>query len=203
MTIQEKYRLHLKSLSDELLALQKPIRILDAIKWPRHLQSDFLASGGKALPAIDRHFYESLPLGFDPRNKYLELKELRDRIRRRLGPQDDLGRILQETVDQYMVVIEMLRQRGQPDFQRYSQRLYGSASDHLRGDRKTLKELGARLCDIFSLPGARHLVRPYPKEFEGEAAVARLQGKLSSYFSDGTVQVKLSDGIVSDAAAGG
>ena len=37
MTIQEKYRLHLKSLSDELLALQKPIRILDAIKWPRHL----------------------------------------------------------------------------------------------------------------------------------------------------------------------
>jgi hypothetical protein len=46
MTIQEKYRLHLKSLSDELLALQKPIRILDAIKWPRHLQSDFLASGG-------------------------------------------------------------------------------------------------------------------------------------------------------------
>lgn len=33
--------------------------------------------------------------------------------------------------------------------------------------------------------------------------MARLQGKLSSYFSDGTVQVKLSDGIVSDAAAGG
>ncbi|MCO5342182.1 flavohemoglobin expression-modulating QEGLA motif protein [Aeromonas veronii] len=203
MTIQEKYRLHLKSLSDELLTLQKPIRILDAIKWPRHLQDRFLASGGRELPAIDRHFYDALPLGFDPRNKYLELKELRDRIRRKLGPQDDLGLILQETVDQYMVVIEMLRQRGQPDFQRYSQLLYGSASDHLRGDRKTLKELGARLCDIFSLPGARHLVRPYPKEFEGEAAVAKLQGKLSSYFSDGTVQVKLSDGIVSDAAAGG
>lgn len=47
MTIQEKYRLHLKSLSDELLALQKPIRILDAIKWPRHLQADFLAKGGR------------------------------------------------------------------------------------------------------------------------------------------------------------
>ena len=43
MTIQEKYRLHLKSLSDELLTLQKPIRILDAIKWPRHLQAEFLA----------------------------------------------------------------------------------------------------------------------------------------------------------------
>ncbi len=203
MTIQEKYRLHLKSLSDELLILQKPIRILDAIKWPRHLQADFLTSGGRMLPAVDKAFYDGLPLGFDPRNKYLELKELRDRIRRRLGPQDELGRILQETVDQYMVVIEMLRQRGQPDFLRYSRLLYGSAGDHLRGDRKTLKELGARLCDIFSLPGARHLVRPYPKEFEGEAAVARLQGKLSNYFSDGTVQVKLSDGIVSDAAAGG
>ncbi|MGL5993956.1 MAG: tyrosine/phenylalanine carboxypeptidase domain-containing protein, partial [Aeromonas sobria] len=152
MTIQEKYRLHLKSLSDELLALQKPIRILDAIKWPRHLQADFLAKGGRELPAIDHPFYDTLSLGFDPRNKYLELKELRDRIRRKLGPQDDLGRILQETVDQYMVVSEMLRQRGQPDFLRYSQLLYGSASDHLRGDRKTLKELGSRLCDIFSLP---------------------------------------------------
>lgn len=61
MTIQEKYRLHLKSLSDELLTLQKPIRILDAIKWPRHLQDRFLASGGRELPAIDRHFYDALP----------------------------------------------------------------------------------------------------------------------------------------------
>lgn len=203
MTIQEKYRLHLKSLSDELLVLQKPIRILDAIKWPHHIRHDFLAKGGKTLPAIDTNFYQGLDLGFDPRNKYLELKELRDRIRRKLGPHDDLGRILQANVDQYMVVIEMLRQRGQPDFLRYSQRLYGSARDHLRGDRKTLRELGERLCDIFSLPGARHLVRPYPKEFEGQAAVDRLQDKLSSYFRDGQVQVKLSDGIVSDAAAGG
>ncbi len=177
MTIQEKYRLHLKSLSDELLILQKPIRILDAIKWPRHLQADFLASGGRTLPAVDKAFYDGLPLGFDPRNKYLELKELRDRIRRRLGPQDELGRILQETVDQYMVVIEMLRQRGQPDFLRYSRLLYGSAGDHLRGDRKTLKELGARLCDIFSLPGARHLVRPYPKEFEGGSGGGQAAGQ--------------------------
>jgi len=74
MTIQEKYRLHLKSLSDELLTLQKPIRILDAIKWPRHLQAEFLAKGGRELPAIGQHFYETLPLGFDPRNKYLELR---------------------------------------------------------------------------------------------------------------------------------
>jgi len=111
MTIQEKYRLHLKSLSDELLTLQKPIRILDAIKWPRQTQERFLADGGRTLPVIDRRFYEALTLGLEPRNKYLELKELRDRIRRKLGPQDDLGLILQETVDQYMVVIEMLRQQ--------------------------------------------------------------------------------------------
>ncbi|KUE81603.1 flavohemoglobin expression-modulating QEGLA motif protein [Aeromonas schubertii] len=203
MSHQEQYRQQLRRLSDELLAIQKPIRILDAIKWPRQLEEEFFASGACHLPRVDRHFYEAIPLSFDPHHTYRELRELRERIVRHLGAHDELGQILQQTVEQYMVVCEMLRSRGTPDFLRYSRLLYGSARDHLRGDRKTLKELGERLCQIFSLPGARHLTRPWPKIYQGEGAVTRLQEKLTDYFDEGTVRVKLSDGIVSDAAAGG
>jgi uncharacterized protein (TIGR02421 family) len=106
-------------------------------------------------------------------------------------------------VDQYRIVIDMLAQRGKSGFLPLSQKLYGSAQDHLRGDRKSIIELGERLCHIFSLPAAAHLARPYPKKLSAQEAVTTLQKKLGGYFNDAGYKVCLSDGIISDASAGG
>ena len=100
-------------------------------------------------------------------------------------------------------MIELLKARGTPAFGVHSSALYGSASDRLRGDRKSLRQLGEKLCEIFSLPAADHLGRPYERHIPAAKAVEILQARLGSYFQPGDVRVILSDGIVSDAAAGG
>ncbi|AKH70072.1 hypothetical protein IMCC21906_02416 [Spongiibacter sp. IMCC21906] len=193
----------LRELSDELIAIQKPILILDSIKWPQRIQEQFLATGANALPDIGPDYYQQLPLSFDPNSKRQALLGLRKKIQQRLGKDDPLGSILCETIEQYLIVIDLLSQRGTPGFMAASKKLYGSARDHLRGDKMTLIEMGQRLCHIFSLPAASHLAAAYPKNIPADEAVNQLQQRLLPYFADSAFSVKETDGIVSDASAGG
>src|SRR4051812_9529503 len=167
----QAYLERLRGLSNRLVALQKPIRILDAIKWPADLEIVFLAKGGRELPKLGADFYQNQRLSFDTDKVYSQLKELKSDVRRDLGRGDALGQILQSTIDQYQIVIELLRTRGTDQFGHFSKLLYGSAQDKVRGDRKTLREMGERLCHIFSLPAVEHLNRPYANNISAEQAV--------------------------------
>ena len=162
------YLERLKHLSTRLVSLQKPIRILDAIKWPQGIEQRFREQQGKELPALEANFYQQQKLGFEPDSVSQLLKELKNDVRRQLGRDDALGKILQATIDQYQIVIELLRYRGTDQFGHFSRQLYGSASDNLRGDRKTLRQMGERLCHIFSLPAVEHLNRPYTNHISSE-----------------------------------
>lgn len=147
--------------------------------------------------------YQRIKLDFDPDNLRDRFLRLRREVQRTLGRKDGLGGILCDTIDQYLLVIELLRARGTVDFGRHSRELYGAARDHLRGDRKSLRQLGEKLCENFSLPAAEHLARPYLKHISASSAVDILQQRLGDYCQPGDIRVILSDGIVSDAAAGG
>jgi uncharacterized protein (TIGR02421 family) len=197
------YLERLKTLSTRLVSLQKPIRILDAIKWPNELEESFRAQGGSELPSLPSDFYQRQALAFDADNVYLSLKTLKSDVRKQLGRDDSLGRILQATIDQYQIVIELLRNRGTQQFGHFSRQLYGSAQDKIRGDRKTLRQLGERLCHVFSLPAVEHLNRPYSDDISAAQAVTNLTARMANYFGEGAVRVEISDDIVSDASAGG
>jgi uncharacterized protein (TIGR02421 family) len=197
------YLERLKQLSTRLVSLQKPIRILDAIKWPVSIEQRFRAQQGKELPALGKDFYQQQKLSFEPDSVSQLLRELKSDVRRQLGRDDALGKILQATIDQYQIVIELLRSRGTDQFGHFSRQLYGSASDNLRGDRKTLRQMGERLCHIFSLPAVEHLNRPYTNHITSEDAVTILRERMNGYFGAGEVRVQISDDIVSDASAGG
>ncbi|MBD2858724.1 flavohemoglobin expression-modulating QEGLA motif protein [Spongiibacter sp. KMU-158] len=204
MSISEQYKTSLRELSDELIAIQKPILILDAIKWPQEYENRFLANSGKRLPDIDAAFYQAKnPLAFDPKTKREELISLRHKIEKRLGKHDALAKMLCDTTAQYEVVIDMLTQRGHRGFMDASRQLYGSAREHLRGDKLTLIEMGQRLCEIFSLPAAGHLSAHYSVDIPATEAVKQLQDRLQHFFHDSNFTVRETDGIVSDAAAGG
>jgi uncharacterized protein (TIGR02421 family) len=197
------YQQDIRRFSDELIRIQSPIKILDAIKWPSEVEEKFLSNKPKQLPKIANDFYQSIPLSFDAQKTQSELLSLKADIQRKLGKRDKLGKILVSNVDQYRIVIDMLNNRGNPEFGRLSQVLYGSAKDKLHGDRHTLKQLGDRLSHIFSLPAARHMSKQHPKIITAPEAVKNLSDRLVSYFHDDKIYVKLSDGIVSDAAVGG
>jgi len=204
MTQPRTYLEALKHCSDAMISAQKPILILDAIKWPQQTEVEFFADGAKRLPAIRREDYARMnPLGFDPDDKRRELESIAHTITQRLGADDPLGRILLQTLNQYQTVVSMLENRGTPAFQAASQTLYGSTRDALRGDTLSLIDLGKRLCEIFSLPAAQHLNASHPKNIEAGAAVDILRQRLQPYFVDSAFTVKETDGIVSDASSGG
>jgi uncharacterized protein (TIGR02421 family) len=98
----------------------------------------------------------------------------------------------------------MMMVRGLPEFSKIAQELYGSSEDAFFAGNPSLKDLAqlisAALVNIQDLP-------PTPadeKHFTSEQVVDILQSRMAEYFhmAKQAVKVKLSDGIVADAAAG-
>ncbi|MFG0330619.1 MAG: flavohemoglobin expression-modulating QEGLA motif protein [Phycisphaerales bacterium] len=203
-TNQVAYRKTIRELSDRLVEVQRPIRILDAIKWDSTVQSAFFATGGSEQPLVDRAYYESRPLGFDPALKRAELHELEREVSRRLGSFNPVGGILRRMCREYAQVVHMLEARGTAEFGSLSQELYGSASDAFHAGEPSLADLGVMMSEALSNIDRSSLAKPEEKNISGDSAVSWLAERIARHFPapDQPVHVKLSDGIIADAAAG-
>ncbi|HMN69313.1 MAG TPA: DUF1704 domain-containing protein, partial [Bdellovibrionales bacterium] len=197
------YKEKLKAVSKRLVEAQKPIRILNSIRVPEAWHAELRANGFKDLPKNPKAHYDGLSLGFDPDEKYLELKKIKLEIAQQLGAEDDLSRHLQQIADQYMLVVEMLRHRGKPGFYRFARELYGSPKDCFAEDLNTISEMSHLLYGILSGMGPALPNVEYPEDISAARAVDILNERFGSYFAGDKVLAKLSDGIVADAAAGG
>ena len=90
------YKEKLKHLSHKLIEAQKPIRILNSIRTNPKWDEELIKSKFKHIPSDAKEFYESIPLGFDPTEKHLELKLLKTEIakdRQREAPLSVLAEI--------------------------------------------------------------------------------------------------------------
>lgn len=204
MIANESYLATVKELSDRLVELQRPIRILDAIKWGAEVEQRFFERGARELPDVDLAFYQARPLSFDHAAKRAELQDLDRQVRRQLGRINPVAEILSRMCREYDTVVAMLEARGTPDFSRFSQDLYGSADDVFHAGDPTLADLGTMMFGALErLADSPQLVAEEPRH-SGEAAVDILRRRLEEAFS-GTghdIRVDLADGIVADAAAG-
>src|SRR4051812_39391329 len=162
------YKEKLKSVSKKLVEVQRPIRILNSIRTPAEWETDLLKSKFKSLPRDPRAHYESIPLGFDTHEKYLELKVLKNEIAQQLGEADELGLLLQRICDEYMQVVEMLKGRGKPEFYRCSRALYGSPKDCFAQDKNTIADMAQLLYGILNgiAPSLPQIV--YPENIPAE-----------------------------------
>jgi len=59
----------IKRLSQKIVEVQKPIRILDAIKWSPSIEKELRKSHFKAMPKVGPEYYEKINIGFDPKKK--------------------------------------------------------------------------------------------------------------------------------------
>jgi uncharacterized protein (TIGR02421 family) len=196
------YKEKIKRLSQRIVDAQRPIRILDAIKWPAHIDAEIKKSKFKVMPKMGPEEYQKINLGFDPIKKTEELKEIIQAIELELGD-DPLADLLKKTADQYIDVTEMLKARGTKKFWEQSKKLYGSPKDTFFNDKVTILELGQLMYAILSGIDDRTLGQEYPENIPGQEVVKILNDRFKGYFMDSTVQAVLSDGIVADAAAGG
>lgn len=198
------YKQTLRELSDRIVAAQKPIRILDHVKWEPSIQEEFFKNGARELPKVDVSYYQSRPLGFDPAKKRQEFHDIERDITRSLGQFNSLGGIMRRMCREYIQVVRMLEGRGTPEFGAISEELYGSASDAFHEGGATLADLGKLLADALASIDQSELLKPEEKTISGEEAVKILQKRINAAFreAEGTVRVLLSDGILADAAAG-
>lgn len=197
------YKEKVKSASRKLIEAQRPIRILNAIRTPEAWEEILIKSKFKDLPKNAIEHYDSIELGFEPDQKRAELLELKRHIVSELGADDDLGLHLQKICDQYLLVVEMLRSRGRPDFYRNSRALYGSPKECFLQDANTISEMAHMLYETLSgiTPNLSQI--HYPDTLTAQEAVNVLNERFAQYFAGENVLAKLSDGIVADAAAGG
>jgi uncharacterized protein (TIGR02421 family) len=198
------YQTMIRTLSDRLVEAQRPIRILDAIKWDDEVERRFFEQGAKELPAVTRQYYESRPLPFDPERKLLELHEIERDIRRQLGEFNPPGQIMSRMIREYEQVVEMLVARGTPRFAAVAEELYGSASDSFHAGDPNLADLGHMMSAILDNLSHEAIFGHEPATLNASQVVEQLTRRLSGYFQDSAeqIRVQLSDGIVADSAAG-
>jgi uncharacterized protein (TIGR02421 family) len=200
----ESYRQTIRELSDRIVEAQRPIRILDAVKWDEDVKRAFFAADCREQPPVDRAYYEGRPLAFDPVTKRLEFHDLERDVSRQLGQFSPVGVILRRICHEYRIVVRMLESRGEAEFPSYAQQLYGSASDVFHAGDPTLADLGVMMADFLQKIGPAMMQSDQQKSITSEQAVAALQQRLGAAFPDPKYpfRVTLDDGIISDAAAG-
>jgi uncharacterized protein (TIGR02421 family) len=196
------YQTTLRSLSDRLVEAQRPLRILDSLRWEGSVEQAFFAAGCRELPSVTRDCYCRRPLPFDPTRKREELFALEADLCRRLGDHDPAGRIILRLCREARTVVDLLVARGTPAFGTLAGRLYGSYRDRLHDGGPSLGELGPLLAGMLDrLPAetgaeAAHL--------DARQAAALLSARLAEFFPDGGgVRVRPYPGLAADAMAGG
>ncbi len=205
MASDSDYQQVIRALSERIVAAQRPIRILDALKWDAEVQADFFRHKGKKLPYVDSEYYQRQnALQFDPAKKLEEFHDIERDIRRHLGQYSGVGSIMQRMCHEYSMVVEMLVARGTPRFTEISQELYGSAEDAFHVGAPTLKDLATLMSRTLTKLAGKTVNELDEEKYTSEEAVAILAERLGKYFVDAerTPRVVLTDGIVADAAAG-
>lgn len=198
------YHKIIHELSERVVAAQRPIRILDALKWDAKIQAQFFKDKCKKLPMVTPEYYLSKdPLNFDPKKKMEEFREIERSIRRKLGQYSGVGSIMRRMCREYARVIDLLLARGTPRFTEISQELYGSSADAFHIGAPTLKDLATLVSDTLDNIKTGVITEADEEKYTSEDAVKILGVKLGKYFGDTKrIRVELSDGIIADASAG-
>lgn len=192
-----------RELSDRIVEAQRPIRVLDAIKWGSSIRRDFFAGDCKRLPEVDATYYQyKSPLEFEPAAARDQFHQIDRDISRKLGQLNPLATIMRRICREYQSVIRMLEARGTPDFGAYSEELYGAATDVFHAGDPTLADLGTTMeSTLTNLLQNESMLEP-EKTISADQAVEMLNERLLGVFPDAGIRVLLNDQMTADAAAG-
>ncbi len=196
------YKEKIHHYAGRIVEAQRPIRILDAIKWDPSVEQEFKRTKMRVMPQLGPEYYARIDLGFDPLKKIAELEDIARDLKSAFGDVDDLGALMIVMVEEYRDVVSMLMARGTKEFWEWSRKLYGSPKTKLAGEQTTIAGLAQKLYGIL---GHADIEIPDHAEplFSAAEGVVYLNERLSAFFGSSVVVARISDGIVADAAAGG
>jgi uncharacterized protein (TIGR02421 family) len=201
------YKEIVAQLADRIVDAQKPIRVLQALRWDDTVEANFFKTTPREMPAVDKAHYDGVELGFEPRLKAEEFEGIARDIDRDLGEADPIGQIMVTTALEYRDVVQMLASRGTPDFYVWSRKLYGSPKDKFPDGRSTVRDLGRLLYGLLTNVDqwgdlARATLHSPKRTIDAVEAARQLGERLAVFFGDARVRVEADNGILADAAAG-
>jgi uncharacterized protein (TIGR02421 family) len=200
------YKETVAKLADRIVEGQKPIRVLQALRWDNAVQAQFLKTKPRELPKVPASHYEQMDLGFDPTAKAAEFEEIALDVHKELGDADPVGQIMAATALEYRDVVRMLASRGTREFYTWSRKLYGSPKDEFPDGRSTVRDLGRLLYGLLTHVDEWEIERggsgTYERSLDAVEAAKQIAERLASFFGDAHVRVEADDGILADAAAG-
>ena len=196
------YKEIVAGLAQRIVDAQRPIRVLQAVRWENEVEEQFKKSRYRELPKVDAEYYARYELGYDSAAKVAEFEDIARDVDRELGETDAIGAILGRTALEYRDVVRMLAERGNPLFYAYSRKLYGSPKDKFPDGISSLRDLGHLLYEILTNIDETLLGLSYERNIPATDAAAELNERFTSYFGDASVRVEIDDTLLSDAAAG-
>ncbi len=201
---EERYQAQVLELSERIVAAQRGIRILDAVKWGDEIRAAFFAADCREPPGVDAETYRRSPLDFDPDATREAFRQIERDVVSRLGSVNPAGQLMGRMCDEYLQVIDMLQARGTPQFSRISQRLYGSSRDVFHAGGPSVADLADALDESLRGIDESAFLEEAARDIPTSQAVESLQVRLDRVFPDPDSRVRVieSDGIVADAAAG-
>jgi uncharacterized protein (TIGR02421 family) len=196
------YKEQVAAIAQRIVEAQRPIRVLQALRWEPAVEEAFRRSRGRELPRVGPDEYAKVDLGFEPKSKMEEFDAIAHAVEDELGTKDPIGRILVATATEYRDVARMLGARGTKEFYTFSKKLYGSPKDKFPDNKTSVRDLGLALYDTLTAISSGDLGPKQPNDITAETAADILNQRFSSYFHDGAIQVQVDDTMLADAAAG-
>ena len=191
-----------RELSDRLIALQTPIRILDAINWDKQIKEEFFKHKCQKNPSVDQAYYQQRDLGFVPSELRRAFSDLNRDIISQLGQLNPIAQYMSKMCTEYKTVLSMIEYRGTPEFHDLSVELFGHPKDLFHAGEPSLSELATMLEQPLKNMLDADILPDDPKNIDAQDAVKILASQVTQTMPGIDVEVILSDGIVSDAAAG-
>src|ERR1700733_14653347 len=84
----QSYKEIVAQLAGRIVDAQKPIRVLQALRWEDSVEEQFLRTKQREMPKVDAAYYAGVELGFDPRAKAEEFEAIARDTDRALGEGD-------------------------------------------------------------------------------------------------------------------
>lgn len=198
----ETYEETVRALSDAIVDAQRPVRVLDAVKWDDGVRAEFFASDCREQPAVDADWYHRRELGFGLDAARERFQDIELAINTSLGTTSTLAQLLKRTCEHYRLTLDLLGARGTDAFGPLAAQLYGTTDDVFHAGGPRVADLAGQFRAALSWVTDLPIDERDEKGIDGAEAVVLLQRRLDASMGIGKVDVMLDDGIVADAAAG-
>src|SRR5215471_14839568 len=97
ITPWRSYKEQVAGLAQRIVDAQRPIRVLQALRWEPSVEEAFRRARYRELPPVGPDEYAKVDLGFEPKAKQEEFEAIAHSIEDELGTKDSIGRILVAT----------------------------------------------------------------------------------------------------------